>query len=91
MNKIKKFKSDGRLKRVAETDNPFQKQRKKEFLCIFCQRYFKTEITLKRQTANQRGMDNKGKKRTNYEPNYERYSKRQKTRNKLPVTYQNYF
>ena len=87
----KKFKSDGRLKRVAETDNPFQKRRKKEFLCIFCQRYFKTETTLKRHTANQHGMDNKGEKRTNYEPDYERYSKRQKTRNKLPVTYQNYF
>ena len=87
----KRFKSDGSLKRKATTDGPDVKRAKEEFLCMFCQRYFRSSAGLKRHTKNQHGTDTNREKRKNADANEERYLKRQKTKKKVPVTYQNYF
>ena len=87
----KRFKNDGSLKRKANTDRPDVKRTKKEFLCMFCQRYFRSSVGLRRHTENQHGTDTNREKRKNADINEERYLKRQKTKNKVPVTYQNYF
>ena len=87
----KKFKADGRLKRNASTERADIKRLRGEYACMFCQSYFKTSAGLKRHTQNIHGVDTiRGKRKTN-NTTEERYLKRQKTKYKVPVTYQNYF
>ena len=88
----KRFKGRDNMKRKATSDIRSDiKKSKKEFACMFCQRYFKSSAGLKRHTEKQHGADNNREKRKNSDINEERYLKRQKTKIKVPVTYQNYF
>ena len=87
----KKFKNDGSFKRKASTDRDYVKRSKEEFQCIFCQRYFKSSAGLKRHTVNQHGSVTNKEKRKNAETSEERYLKRQKTKTKVPITYNSYF
>ena len=87
----KRFKGGVNLKRKATTTKNDTKRARKEFPCMFCQRYFKTVTGLKRHTENQHGSDANREKRKNTERDEGRYLKRQKTKSKASVTYQNYF
>ena len=87
----KRFKGGVNLKRKATTRKNDTKRARKEFPCMFCQRYFKTDAGLKRHTENQHGSDANREKRKNTERDEARYLKRQKTKSKVPVTYKNYF
>ena len=76
-------------KRNIPQNQTHQKIRRAEFLCVFCQRFFKTTSALERHNLNIHGMD-RGSKRTN-DRNEARYVKRQKIHDKPAVTYLNYF
>ena len=76
-------------KRNIPQNQTQQKIRRAEFLCVFCQKFFKTTSALERHNLNIHGMD-RGSKRTN-DRNEARYVKRQKIHDKPAVTYLNYF
>ena len=79
------------MKRKSTTDKPDVKRIREEYPCMFCQRYFKSTKSLKRHVENIHGANTNSEKRKRNESTEERYLKRQKTINKVPVSYQNYF
>ena len=91
LSRNKKFKTDGSMKRKSTTDKPDVKRIREEYPCMFCQRYFKSTKSLKRHVENIHGANTNSEKRKRNESTEERYLKRQKTINKVPVSYQNYF
>ena len=83
------FNKQNKRKRNIPQNQTRQKIRRTEFLCVFCQRFFKTTSALERHNLNIHGVD-RGSKRTN-DGNEARYVKRQKIHDKPAVTYLNYF
>ena len=84
-----RIRSDGKKKRNMPQNQSRQKIARREFSCVFCQRFFKTTSALERHTKSIHG-DNRGSKRVNG-GNDARYVKRQKVSDEPAVTYLNYF
>ena len=90
----KKPKWDGRLKRPSPSTHENEKKKSKiEFKCFFCDRYFRSKISLDRHERNiHRSAESNGKrKREDSNPQKGFYEKRLKVEPKPPVQYSNYF
>ena len=85
----KEIKMVGARKRKSVQDPGVVKNPRREFVCKLCQSYYKTKSSLQRHNANIHS-DQRGSKRTK-SGDEERYIKRRKNNNNIPVSYLNYF
>ena len=89
----KKIKHDGREKRkLDEGEENIIKKIKKEFKCLFCERFFKSIFSLKKHEKIVHSSTEKGiKRQLGYQYHPDVYTKRQKGETKKVVEYVNYF
>ena len=90
----KKFKHDGRQKRKLNTGEENElKKVKKEFRCLYCERFYKSDNALQRHINNLHKSAEQGKKRKNVNKQQHEgmYVKRKKGEPRESVQYINYF